>query len=44
MGLFGINEPLGQTVICEKCHKKVQKDRLGSYFCNCSGRSWVEYY
>lgn len=41
--VFGINETFGTKMICEKCHKKVQKDRLDNYFCDCSGRTWAEY-
>lgn len=32
-----------EKTICEKCHNEVECDREGNWFCNCSGRFWVEY-
>jgi hypothetical protein len=33
-----------KKTICEKCHKEVQQDRLGTWFCECPTRSWEVYY
>ncbi len=28
---------------CSKCHREVDKVENGDWFCDCSGRMWVEY-